>query len=398
MSEAAAERRAHRWQPTPAARRAGGDRPVTILALSAGAPHSPLMAGAVHALLRHMEQDRKRPFDYYYTSGGGALIGLLALAPASGDRYQALQDIVEFGVSDPIYRLVPLGYKTFFKPGPFAPWFQAAADQVKRRAREPFVSLVAAWLELIGGTPRGGTWRAAARPRDHARRIFDDWVDLAFTALAPAPVGPRSTGLCAPAPFIERLVDFEEVRRHDNFVVNAFNLSAGRPEQFWSPTLTADHLRAAIAFPFIYPPVEIDGQLYAEGADHDPINLGELPRAVRSAGCSRGMIVLVDILGGLARYLVRPPRDLWDAYAMSIITPVVELARKNVEIFVTSPAAQQFPVLGYADPSHTGFSFDIPEHVQPHLLDWSYSNMCELWDVGHRAGTEFYDKFGAQLP
>src|SRR5215467_1383799 len=94
-----------------------------ILVLSAGAPHSPLAAGALYALQEHMVEGAGRHFDVIMTSGGGALIGLLFVAPTQGDPRGALRDIVNWGVADPIYRLFPLGYKTFFKPGPFTPLF-----------------------------------------------------------------------------------------------------------------------------------------------------------------------------------------------------------------------------------------------------------------------------------
>ena len=393
MADAAPERRASRQRRPAQPSAARGDaRNVTILVLGAGAPHSPLMAGALHALLKGMERDGKRPFDYYYTSGGGALIGLLALAPASGDKYKALEDIVEFGVSDSIYRLLPLGYKTFYKPGPFMPQFQAMAQRVKQMAPPTAVTLVSTWLELLGGPSGGWTWSGSPRAgEDRARRVFNDWVDLIFTALAPAPVSLRSTGLCRPAPFLETLVDFDAIRRHDNFVVNAFNLSRGVMEQFHSSILTADHVRASIAYPFIYPPVEIDGHFYSEGADHDPINLRDLPKVIGDAGHPGGTIVLIDILSSLGQYLLRPPRDLWDAYGMSIMTPVVSLARKDIELFLGSEAAQRYKLL----PTMT---FEIPEYAQPYMLDWSYSNMCTMWDVGHAAGEDFYQRFGNELP
>jgi hypothetical protein len=348
------------------------------------------MAGAVYAIREWMERERVRPFEYYYTAGGGALVGLLSLAPRSGDWRRALRDIVEFGVADPIYRLVPLGYKTFFKPGPFTEPLRRWADVVKASAGPRTVSLVSAWLELLGGSTGGRTWRSPAV--DPQRRLFNDWVDFVAAALAPTPVGPNSQGLCAPAPFIDEVIDFDAVRRQcAHFYVNAFDLTDGRMRQFSGRDLTADHVRAAIAFPFIYPPVEIDGHLFAEGADHDPINLQGLPRLLEGERAREGVIVLVDILSQLSRYLLRPPRDLWDAYGMSIMTPVVELARKDIELF-KERRGSKWPGFDLCE-----LTFDIPEPAQPHLLEWSFSNMCTLWDVGYHAGVEFCDKQGRAL-
>src|SRR5215831_9237900 len=48
----------------------------TVVLLGAGAPNSPLMAGAVAAMY-----EKNFPFDMIFTSGGGCLIGLLLVAP-----------------------------------------------------------------------------------------------------------------------------------------------------------------------------------------------------------------------------------------------------------------------------------------------------------------------------
>ena len=96
------------------ARQKTEERPKTALILSAGAPHSPLIAGALCALW-----DTGRTFDVIYTSGAGALLGLLYAAPKGKEPKEALKSLVDLGVSDLIYRLLPIGYKTFFKPGPF---------------------------------------------------------------------------------------------------------------------------------------------------------------------------------------------------------------------------------------------------------------------------------------
>src|SRR5499426_1256760 len=89
-----------------------------VLALSGGAPHSPLMAGALCALHEEIGDELnggKGYFDAIYTAGGGALVGLLLVAPKGGDAPSALRRLVRMGIADPIYRLFPLAYKTFIK-------------------------------------------------------------------------------------------------------------------------------------------------------------------------------------------------------------------------------------------------------------------------------------------
>src|SRR5262245_28910977 len=98
----------------------------TALILSAGAPHSPLIAGALYELW-----NTGRTFDVIYTSGAGALLGLLYAAPKGKPPQDALKSLVELGVSDAIYRWLPIGYKTFMKPGPFARPIRQLAERFK---------------------------------------------------------------------------------------------------------------------------------------------------------------------------------------------------------------------------------------------------------------------------
>ena len=44
-------------------------------------------------------------------------------------------------------------------------------------------------------------------------------------------------------------------------------------------------------------------------------------------------VVIVDVLSTIESSLVRVPKDLWDAFGISIMLPVVSLAEKNQEIF-----------------------------------------------------------------
>src|SRR5262249_15015890 len=62
----------------------------TVVLLGAGAPNSPLMAGALAAMY-----EKKFPLDMIYTSGGGCLIGLLLVAPKGPSPVKALRGLVE---------------------------------------------------------------------------------------------------------------------------------------------------------------------------------------------------------------------------------------------------------------------------------------------------------------
>src|SRR5712691_11225579 len=89
--------------------------PTATVVLSGGAPNSPLMAGALSAIYEH-----GKTFNVFFTSGAGALIGLVYLAPKGTTAPKALASLVEAGVADPLFDIFPLPFKTFYKLGPYS--------------------------------------------------------------------------------------------------------------------------------------------------------------------------------------------------------------------------------------------------------------------------------------
>jgi hypothetical protein len=514
---------------------------VDTVVMSGGAPMSPLMAGFLFALW-----ERGKTFRNFHTSGAGALMALLSLAPRKGTPGDALQGWVESGVADEIYRPFPVNFKLFRKPGPFTPAVQRlaqryklpltgktpptddkvpirdliAATRAKKGERDPIRELLAEWiarpahdnpsaadlkrrkanpseqlhaalLNLWRKDAAGGLyetlmnrkdpvkmfrdkWLEAIFRTDSQRRVYNDLVDLSLAAVTPSTLTSKSDGLAAPLPFLEELVNFEVLDRkmraiagRGHFCVNAYNMSADidekrakffeerarrdeedlelmsaitelgsaaakrprplvRPEVahikqrkeerrvairramelFESPKprsqkkpLGADHIRAAFSMPFIYPPAELDGNYYSEGADHQPLNFFHVEDL--DDDCT---VVLLDVLADLEDYLVRRPRDLWDAYVISIMTPVVALARAAIDEFEErqddrstsnkdarklSPAERRLyrrKGVVTLDKIH----WNLNSEVQPFIMDWSYSNLKTLFDVGKEAGREFY--------
>jgi len=481
----------------------------TALILSAGAPHSPLIAGALCALW-----DTGKTFDVIYTSGAGALLGLLYGAPKGKKPREALESLVDLGVSDPIYRLLPIGYKTFFKPGPFTQPIRQLAQFFKIGGRplpyleRPVTGLGHVYNEWLRwwDTAEGG----------ELKRFYNDLVDLWAAAITPTPLNYWSKGVCDPLPFLEDLVDFGEVSKMPfHFYMNAFsvterhqtlyaNKGPAAPRAFRSQDyrtrdiqlaapnpktkkgrhavgggteendatksdsaksgmkmhlfynrrkdegIRPQDVRAAFAYPFIYPPVTIDGEVYFEGAGRDPISFGNLlvdpdEGLVRKDVPDIERVVLIDILGALDRYLLRQPRDLLDAFSLSIVVPAVAHARKEIARFWTAleeaneelrthdvaleerrlaaqarqkrqvksegelqnerRAQREEALKGLEAPDQalariTDFipmSFDIDETVGPHITDWSYSNMSRLFEIGLRDGKKFWEKNMAAL-
>lgn len=398
-----------------------------VLALSGGAPHSPLMAGALCALHEEIGDELnggKGYFDAIYTAGGGALVGLLLVAPKGGDAPRALRKLVKMGIADPIYRIFPLAYKIFVKQGPLVPFFQAWSDLFKQSTTHLHLyrAVVTTTLKLWGGpsVAKRPKWCEDFGDDDADRRLFEDWVDLVFTALAPSTLTPWSPGLCEIAPYLEDFVDFEALRKYKGqFYLNAFNMSTQREERFTRDQIDATHVRAALAYPFIYPPGRIRGTLYSEGASHDPLLLPQARddrfpegiedplswlwfEAIRRSYLKclkseplprpRGSLVCLDILGNLGKSALRKPRDLWDAYGLSLIAPIIELAQKDGARFRQFDNEDLFQ--GWYQQLDMPYDF---ETIRPRILDWSYSNLCDMWDLGYHAGRKFCSQHGRRL-
>jgi hypothetical protein len=127
-------------------------------------------------------------------------------------------------------------------------------------------------------------------------------------------------------------------------------------------------------------------------------------------------IVLIDIMGALDQFLIREPRDLLDAFSLSILAPAVAHAQKEIARFrnALSEANEDFRMLVekkvYATQEAafdklvstdqalvriTDFKqmfFDIDADMGPHITDWSYSNMARLFAIGRRDGKKFWDR------
>ncbi|MFO1405873.1 MAG: hypothetical protein U1E96_15020, partial [Azonexus sp.] len=218
-------------------------------------------------------------------------------------------------------------------------------------------------------------------------------------------------GLCAHVPFAESVIDFARLPHiPGQFYINAFNVDRGKMTIWDKEEVTPEHFRAALAFPLIYPPYRVDGQDYIEGAAIDTINfralVAEKPsREQRSAKtppktflyrgqeCEQGLhedvdtLVVFDILG--SERLIQEPRNLYDAWVKSVITPLVAIARDDVKLFErvhnidpnTGKAKRRLLKVPLLD--------GIEDDDWPDILDWSSSNLERLYEIGYRAGRKF---------
>lgn len=359
-------------------------RPEATVVLSGGAPNSTLMTGAMAGI-----HGRGKTFDNYYTSGAGGIVALMYLAARDMSPIEAMEATIESSIADPIWDLFHLPYKAFFKPGPFTVPFLGAARM----------------FQLPGNTP--------------FTRLYNDTLDFWAATMTPSFLTPASLGLCQPEPFLAEVIDFDRMRElPGQFYVNAYNITHQRMEEFGKEEIDVPHVWASLAFPFVYEPVSItrtvDGKeeehFYSEGSDRDPINLPSLHHRIRNEHVDpETTVVLMDVLGSLEEGLVRVPRNLMDAYGISIMTPIVSLARKNKEQFLLMQQEQDTDLLasqGIVRPNgwkpafrrYRELKFDIPDSKMPFIADWSYSNMAGLFEIGKAAGEKFVDEHGDLLP
>ena len=151
------------------------------IVLSGVAPAMTLMSGAMLAFA-----ERDIEFDIISTSGVGALVGLLYVAPKKGTREDALEALPELFLSDLLAKILPVNFKVFHKKGPFA---------------EPL-------REFGQALPR---WNLSPRKPEAGKRLYNDLVDLWLAALTPSTLNHKSKGLMTPLPLVDDLVDFERL-------------------------------------------------------------------------------------------------------------------------------------------------------------------------------------------
>ena len=335
----------------------------TALVLGGGAPNMALMAGAVAAFV-----DRGVVFDVISTSGAGSLAGLLWLAPKGQTAAEALRSVVTMSISDTIYQHFPVNYKVFQKPGTWADLWRDAL------AANPFFTV---------------------KPQDYEKSapyaLWSDLMALWAASLSPSGVASSSWGLCAPAPFIEHLVDFEKLKHiTPHFYLNAYNVTNQVIDDFTKDKITADHFRAALAFPFIYGPYKLNDNLYYEGAVVDCLNFKDLME--RHSGLET--IVVFDVLG--TDTLIRAPRNLYDLWVLSMIIPLVKTAEDNLDLFVLKHNKGWRRADG-AKTDLLKIEFDIPDDHLAEVLDWSASNAKRLFDIGYQSGLDFSEAHADKL-
>ncbi|MBX9700863.1 MAG: patatin-like phospholipase family protein [Acetobacteraceae bacterium] len=373
----------------------------TLLALGGGAPNFTAMTGVLRAF---HEADLR--IDHVSMTGGGMVAGLLYLAPKGGDRAKALENTVNLGVSDAIYAAFPVNYKVFQKSGRGADRFRAMMSANPRMRR---------WLDQSD--------------MSHGQKLVSDWIQLMAAMMSPTDLNWFSQGMCAHAPFIEEVVDFEALKRSEvGCTLGAYCLEDHKTRRFGKDEITPDAFRAGLAFPFIYPPFRFsDGKHYIEGASFHALNLQDLITEFSNDPSPENHVDSVILIDVLRQTLIAQPRTLWEGYSQSVITPIIGMAKKELAMFrtwiqhgvnveehhsrrdvvgdrktsfkSTSPleelaaedraAATTRHVPLDRRPTLYEVMVTVPEDHRGDLLSWKRSNLDYLFHLGYFSGIEF---------
>ena len=317
------------------------------LVLGGGAPNLPLMSGALLAL-----DEAGVEFKVVSTTGAGMLIGLMYAAPRHGTREETLLATREMGVHDAIYNVFPVNYKIFHKSGPMA---------------EAYTKFHQEWLAKM---PR----------RNSSERFISDMTQFWMASMCPSDMSPNQNGLCQPPPWIDMVVDFSKLRDFPGeFVMSAYCIEEEKETSFDKDEITSDHFKAALAMPLIYSPYKMDGRTYLEGSAFNTLAFN--PGQVMSRNLV-DTVVYFDVLG--QRKLIAEPTSIYDAWVHSINNPLTRIAEMDTAAYERGDAE-----LDGVDVLRMPFRSNISDEQWPKVLDWSYSNMSTLFDIGYKTGQEF---------
>lgn len=329
----------------------------TALILSGGAPNLSLISGALHAF-----EEKGVKFDVISSAGAGAIAGLAWMSPKDSDASEALKNLVNLSMYDTIYRMFPVDYKLFGAPGPWSDLYRVFLQSIP-------------WVGKI-----------ADQNQKEIQRLFSDWVLLLFSMFCPAGLTPYKKGLFANASFVSGIVDFEKIREiGSEFYINAYNITDRRMEMFSKNEIGGDHFLASLSFPFLYPPHQMNGKFYFEGAARDCMNF----KSLLEKHPEIDTIVVFDTMD--VDKWMRTPRNLYDAWVLSIIVPLVAVAKDDMKIFEIEHNTGKD---GKPIRKLLKIPFEVPEDRLPHIMDWSGANLRSLFEVGREAGMKFYETYG----
>jgi len=94
---------------------------------------------------------------------------------------------------------------------------------------------------------------------------------------------------------------------------------------------------------------------------------------------------------------LRKPRNLYDAWVGSMITPLVKVSQNQLRLFELEHNTDRKTGLPKRRLLKLELMAAVPEQHLPYTMDWSTSNMQLLFGVGYRAGVDFCRQHGELL-
>ena len=338
-----------------------GSRPRRIgIVLSGWAPAMTLMSGV---MLGFMAKGVK--FDVISTSGAGALIGLLCLAPKGRTAQQALQQLPNLFVSDMFYSFLPINTNVFFKYGPFSKGMYDLREKFK----------------------------LAVDPADPSpfKRLFNDWVNLKFSLWTPTTFELKTKGMMSHSPQIDEFVDFRKLRDSAcRFYVNAFNLNTRDLCIFDNKNTDTAVYHASEALPVLFEPQRVGGgDLFTTGATHDPTGLQAIWLKEKQ---NLDMILALDPMSAA---IWRAPLNIHDAFQLMLMNPILALETLLFSLYARIDHLRENADPATKLPALYRIPFSIDKTYYPEMLKWTYSNAITLQKIGYDAATAFTDAWRA---
>lgn len=329
------------------------------LLLGAGGPLGALEAGALMAF-----DDNNVKFDIISGACIGSIIALAYVSPA-GNRTgkEGLKLWLEATpVADEIYKAFPINYKVFQKDGSiFNKYWDAIYPYL---FSNPFLT---------------------ENPQNEFERIYNDSYIMMVHSMAPSTTNFFSWNMSRITENeINSAIDFERLKTvKQDVYINALNITKKHIQLFDKTQITAQHVVAGSSLFYLAKPQEIDGEFFGEGSYVDSLNFKGLLQKHEDID----KIVVMNILN--KDVLIRTPRNIYDAYLLSVFLPFVTIAEDDIKLFELKHKKPGQKLLKA--------KFDIPAEMGPTCLDWSYSNFKRLSEIGYKAGEKLVQEFGADL-
>ncbi len=325
----------------------------SALLLGAGGPLGGLEAGALIAL-----DEKNVKFDIISGACIGSVISLAYSSPANGmtGRESLEMWCNTTGLSDEIYyNFCPTNYKVFQKNAGFLnPLNDLWIREMTRL--NPFYSI---------------------NPKNKYERLYSDLYLYWLTLFTASFSDPGQTSISRIAPFLENFIDFESIKNAEHDVyINAMNITDKEIAVFDKHEITEDHVIAGSSLFYLCPQTTIDGKLYGEGSYRDSLNYQSLINDYDQID----NIIVMNILN--KNDLIRKPKNLYDAYNLSIMLPFITIAEDDTKLFKAAHDSNQ---------KIHKIEFEIPKEHEEYALDWSASNFKVLRDIGYNAGIEFFN-------